>query len=110
MLIPSTNDHPADPQIHFHSVHPCTIHWLDFEPMDDGGRYSIQPPNVSNLPAHAAHFNSADYRAMLGGRNHGCATPFWFSSAMPPSLCPRRIETQKGRVYGGIPAHRDDWR
>ena len=30
--------------------------------MDDGGRYSIQPPIVSNSSAHVDHFNSADYR------------------------------------------------
>ena len=29
--------------------------------MDDGGRYSIQPPNVSNLSAHAAQYISATY-------------------------------------------------
>ena len=39
----------------------CTTRRLDFEPMDGGGRYSIQSPNVSNLSAHVAHFNSADY-------------------------------------------------
>ena len=59
----------------------CTTRRLDFEPMDGGGRYSIQSPNVSNLSAHVAHFNSADYNGVLlwemiankasGGRRSG---------------------------------------
>ena len=42
-------------------IHP-TVHRLDFQPMDGGGRYSIQPPNVSGLPAHVVHFSAAAYR------------------------------------------------
>ena len=38
-----------------------TTHKHEFEPMDGGGRYSIQSPNVSNLSAHVAHFTSAFY-------------------------------------------------
>ncbi len=40
---------------------PGAIHRLDFEPMNDGGRYSIQSPKVSNLSAHVVQFTSADY-------------------------------------------------
>ena len=38
-----------------------TIHKLSFKPMDGGRRYGIQPPNVSDLSAYVAHFNSAFY-------------------------------------------------
>ena len=38
-----------------------TIHRLNFKPMDDGRRYSIQSPIVSNSSAHVDHFNSAAY-------------------------------------------------
>ena len=50
-------------------IHP-TVHRLDFQPMDGGGRYSIPPPNVSGLlasrnvsglPAHVVHFSPAAY-------------------------------------------------
>ena len=44
---------------------PGTIHRLDFEPINDGGRYSVQSPNVSNLSARVAHFNSADYSPLV---------------------------------------------
>ena len=40
---------------------PDTIQRVGHYPLDDGGRYSIQPPNVSNLSAHAAQFTSAAY-------------------------------------------------
>ena len=45
-------------------IHP-TIHRFEVEPMDGRGRYSIRPPNVSDLSAHVVHFNSADYRLRL---------------------------------------------
>ena len=58
-----------------------TIHWLDFKPMDDGRRYGIQSPNVSNSSAHVAHFNSAFYIPDFGLRlcpTEGCiADPVW---------------------------------
>lgn len=38
-----------------------TIHGLRFEPMDGGGRYNFQPPNVSGLSARMVHFDSAFY-------------------------------------------------
>ena len=38
------------------------IHRLNFKPMDDGRRYSIQSPILSNSSAHVDHFNSADYK------------------------------------------------
>ncbi len=40
---------------------PDTIQRVGHYPLDDGGRYSIQPLNVSNLSAHAAQFTSAAY-------------------------------------------------
>ena len=42
-----------------------TIHRLNFKPMDDGRRYGIQSPILSNLSAHVDHFNSADYSSLL---------------------------------------------
>ena len=41
-------------------IHP-TIHRLDFNPMDGGGRYTFQPPYVSSQSAHLFHFTSAFY-------------------------------------------------
>ena len=61
MLIPSTITARRTGRYTSTLYIPGTIHRLDFEPMNDGGRYSIQPPNVSNLPAHVVHFTSADY-------------------------------------------------
>ena len=39
---------PADTKIHFHSYVRCTTRRLYFEPMDDGGRSSLQLPYVSD--------------------------------------------------------------
>ena len=39
-----------------------TIHGFGYNPMNDAGRYSIQSPFVSNLPARVVHFTSADYK------------------------------------------------
>ena len=43
-----------------------TIHRLNFKPVDDGRRYGIQSPIVSNSSAHLDHFNSADYTKRWG--------------------------------------------
>ena len=37
--------------------------------MNDGGRYSFQPPNVSDLSAHVAQYISAAYRRVGRGNN-----------------------------------------
>ena len=52
---------PANTQIRLHVIHPSHHPWGDYDPMDGGGRYSIQPPNVSSQAAHVVHFNSASY-------------------------------------------------
>ena len=46
---------------------PGTIHRLNFEPMDGGGRYIFQPPIVSDLSTCVVRFNSADYTARWRG-------------------------------------------
>ena len=61
MLIPSTitalRTRRYTPTLYI----PHTIHGFGYNPMNDGGRYSIQSPFVSNLPPTAAHFISAVY-------------------------------------------------
>ena len=47
---------------------PGTIHRVENDPLDGGRRYGIQPPNVSDLSAYVAHFNSAFYYPDFGPR------------------------------------------
>ena len=61
MLIPSTITARRTGRYTSTLYIPGTIHRLDFEPMNDGGRYNIQPPKVSNLSAHVAQYISAFY-------------------------------------------------
>ena len=61
MLIPSTITARRTGRYTSTLYIPGTIHRLDFEPMNDGGRYRIQPPKVSNLSAHVAQYISTAY-------------------------------------------------
>ena len=61
MLIPSTITARRTRRYTSTLYIPGTIQRIGYYPMDDGGRYSFQPPNVSNLSAHAAQYISAAY-------------------------------------------------
>ena len=47
---PLHHHRPANPEIYVHLVHPSHHPWVGYNPMDDGRRYSIQSPILSNLP------------------------------------------------------------
>ena len=48
---------------------PGTIHGVDYDPMDDGRWYGIQPPDVSDLSACVVQFNSAVYSWVRRGND-----------------------------------------